>query len=175
MEVMEQRQENVVADPVEALIAVMRPMVVSVVHSITQDVIESAGLDRYQLPIKTIFRMRRESDGDSGNAFEYAIHDAILRQDPVVVGRVVDALVPPQGRILGGRSAKFGLLGSALSFARRRQLSTAILWMNYIREIPRLSLWDRPDASPEPIDHDQGKLAGWDPGTERLSAWQAAC
>jgi hypothetical protein len=92
MDVLEQRQENPVADPVEALVAVMRPMIMSIVHSLGRDVIEDAGLDRYQLPLKTIMRMRRSGDGDSGNAFEYAIHDAVLRNDAVVVGRLIDAL-----------------------------------------------------------------------------------
>ena len=37
-------------------------------------------------------RLRRPGDGDCGICFEYAVHDAVRRQDPMVLERVDDAL-----------------------------------------------------------------------------------
>src|SRR5271157_3590287 len=37
-------------------------------------------------------RLRRPGDGDVGICFEYAVHDALMSQNPMILGRVVDAL-----------------------------------------------------------------------------------
>jgi hypothetical protein len=42
--------------------------------------------------LKMLARLRRPGDGDCGICFEYAVHEAMRRQDPMVVERVESAL-----------------------------------------------------------------------------------
>jgi hypothetical protein len=85
-----QFQLNRVADEVLALTAVVRPILKAVLCSIKADVVKAAGgyenVKLFMLP-----RLRRESDGDCGVCFEYAVHDAMLNGDARVVERIVDA------------------------------------------------------------------------------------
>jgi hypothetical protein len=92
VQVREQRQQNEVADEVSALIAVTRPIVNGVLQSIRSEMIEPLGVAREQLPLKMVGRLRKEGDGDTGIAFEYAVHDAIARGEAVVTERIADAL-----------------------------------------------------------------------------------
>lgn len=92
MEVREEHQKNPVADDVTALIAVTRPIVNGVLQSIKTEMIQAVDQDREVLPLKLLGRLRKESDGDAGVAFEYAVHDAVLRGDPAVLERISDAL-----------------------------------------------------------------------------------
>lgn len=92
MEVHEERQLNPVADEVSALIAVTRPIVNGVLQSIKTEVITAIGQNREDLPLHLVGRLRKESDGDTGVAFEYAVHDAIHRGEPAVMERILDAL-----------------------------------------------------------------------------------
>lgn len=92
MEIFEEHQLNPVADRVGALVAVTRPIIAGVMHSIANEVIAAIGLSRTEVPLHLLGRLRKEGDGDCGIAFEYAIHDAIIAQNPVVSGRVADAL-----------------------------------------------------------------------------------
>lgn len=84
-------QENPVADEVSAITAVVRPVLLGLVHSLKADVLAEAGglsgLKLFMLP-----RVRRPGDGDVGICFEYAVHDALNRLDPLIVERVADAL-----------------------------------------------------------------------------------
>lgn len=91
MEIREERQQNEVADQVSALIAVTRPVIAGVLQSIAQEVVDRVG-ERDQVPLHMVGRLRKEGDGDCGIAFEYAIHDAIAAEEPVVTERVADAL-----------------------------------------------------------------------------------
>ncbi len=91
MEVREDRQSNPVADEVGALVAVTRPVIVGVLQSISREVAGTFG-ERGQLPLRMIGRLRKRGDGDCGIAFEYAIHDAVISAEPIVVERVADAL-----------------------------------------------------------------------------------
>ncbi len=92
MEIREERQQNPVADEVSALIAVTRPIVNGVLQSIRGEMIETLGVAREDLALKALGRLRKAGDGDTGVAFEYAVHDAVARGEPVVTQRIADAL-----------------------------------------------------------------------------------
>jgi hypothetical protein len=89
MEIREERQQSPVADEVTALIAVTRPIVNGVLQSIRGEMITG---EREELPLRLLGRLRKEGDGDTGVAFEYAVHDAIARGEAVITERIVDAL-----------------------------------------------------------------------------------
>lgn len=99
VEIREEHQRNEVADEVSALVAVTRPIVNGVLQSIRKEMIDAVDLKREDLPLKTLGRLRKQGDGDTGVAFEYAVHDAVARGEPVVTERIVDAL--KQCRIYG--------------------------------------------------------------------------
>lgn len=91
MEIREDRQSNPVADEVGALVAVARPVIAGVLQSISHEVVSTLG-QRDALPLRMLGRLRKRGDGDCGIAFEYAVHDAVLSAQPIVVERVADAL-----------------------------------------------------------------------------------
>lgn len=91
MEIREERQASPVEDAVSALVAVTRPIINGVVQSIGAEYVE-AYENRSEIPLRMLGRLRKESDGDIGVAFEYAIHEAVTRNEPVVLERVTDAL-----------------------------------------------------------------------------------
>jgi hypothetical protein len=92
MEVREEHQKSQVADDVTALIAVTRPIINGVLQSIKTEMILAVDEKRERLPLKLLGRLRKDSDGDAGVAFEYAVHDAVLRGEPAVLERITDAL-----------------------------------------------------------------------------------
>lgn len=91
MEIREDRQSRPAADEVGALVAVIRPVLVGALQSISDEVVNVFG-ERNQLPLRMLGRLRKRGDGDCGIAFEYAVHDAVISADPIVVERVSDAL-----------------------------------------------------------------------------------
>lgn len=91
VEIRVERQQNEVADEVGALVAVTRPIIAGVYHSIGQDIISAFG-NREDMQLKMLGRLRKEGDGDCGIAFEYAVHDAIMSGNGIVVDRVSSAL-----------------------------------------------------------------------------------
>jgi hypothetical protein len=92
MQVREEHQQSPVADDVSALVAVCRPIIAGVLHSIANEMLQAAGHDREDLPLKLVGRLRKQGDGDCGIAFEYAIHDAIRSKESVATERVSEAL-----------------------------------------------------------------------------------
>jgi hypothetical protein len=102
MEIREDRQSRPVANEVDALVAVIRPVLVGVLQSISGEVADTFG-ERNQLPLRMLGRLRKHGDGDCGIAFEYAVHDAVISADPIVVERVSDALY--KCRIVRGNPA----------------------------------------------------------------------
>jgi hypothetical protein len=90
MNVQEHRQLNPVADEVLALTAVVRPILRGVLYSLKDDVVSEAG-GYENVKLKMLSRLRRPGDGDCGICFEYAVHDAMSRNDPRVLERVTDA------------------------------------------------------------------------------------
>jgi hypothetical protein len=91
MEIWEDRQKNPVADEVSALVAVTGPVIAGVLRSVSVEVTNTFG-ERDRLPLKMLGRLRKEGDGDCGIAFEYAVHDAVVSREPLIAGRVADAL-----------------------------------------------------------------------------------
>jgi hypothetical protein len=92
MEIREEHQQGPVTEEVGALLAVTRPIVNGVLQSIRGEMITPYGKPRGELPLYVLGRLRKEGSGDTGIAFEYAVHDAVRRGEPVVLERVVDAL-----------------------------------------------------------------------------------
>lgn len=92
VEIREERQRSPVADEVSALIAVTRPIVNGVLQSISRETIEAIGQRRENLLLKLLGTLRKKGDGDTGIAFEYAVHDAIKRGEPAVTARIREAL-----------------------------------------------------------------------------------
>ncbi|MCT1998244.1 hypothetical protein M3C58_08565 [Brachybacterium muris] len=91
MEIRQERQISPVADDVSALVGVTRPILVGLLHSIGEEYLEVHG-GREGILLKNLGRVRKANDGDLGIAFEYAVHDAILRQEPSVTDRISEAL-----------------------------------------------------------------------------------
>lgn len=91
MQIRAEKQNNEVADEVSALIAVTRPIIAGVYHSLSQDVVNAFGA-RENIPLKLLGKLRSEGDGDTGIAFEYAVHDAVVNGVPIVTERIADAL-----------------------------------------------------------------------------------
>jgi len=86
-----ERQLNRVADPVSAVLAVAGPVLLGTLQALRQDrTARLGGLD--QVTVQDLAREYRAGDGDYGICFEYAVHDAISRGDPLVADRVVATL-----------------------------------------------------------------------------------
>jgi hypothetical protein len=92
VEIREERQASPVEDPVSALVAVTRPIINGVAQSIGAEYIKPYDGDRAVIPLNMLGRLRKESDGDIGVAFEYAIHEAVQTGNAVILERVTDAL-----------------------------------------------------------------------------------
>jgi len=84
-------QNNPVADVVSALIAVVRPILLGTLYALKRDIVEEVG-GHEKVKLKLLPRLYRRGDGDCGLCFEYAVHDALNRQDPMVLERIYDAL-----------------------------------------------------------------------------------
>ena len=84
-------QQNAVASEVAALTAVVRPILSGLLYSLKADVVNEAG-GYAGLRLKMLPRLYRAGDGDCGICYEYAVHDAIQRQDPAIMDRVEDSL-----------------------------------------------------------------------------------
>lgn len=91
MEVREERQVNPVAEDVSALIAVTRPIIAGLLHSIAEEFLVPHG-GRENMRLADLGRVRKANDGDLGVAFEYAVHDAIVNENPIVLERISTAL-----------------------------------------------------------------------------------
>ncbi|WP_348826776.1 hypothetical protein [Halomonas sp. RT37] len=84
-------QTSAVHDEVMALTAVVRPILQGLLFALKHEVVEQAG-GIENLPLFMLPRAYRAGSGDCGICFEYAVHDAINRKDPLVVERVHDSL-----------------------------------------------------------------------------------
>ena len=90
MRIRQERQLNPVADEVLALTAVVRPILTGVLYALKQDVV--ARLGGYDaITLDMLARVYRGGDGDCGICFEYAVHEAMSRSDPMVLERINDA------------------------------------------------------------------------------------
>jgi hypothetical protein len=86
-----ERQYKPVADVVSALVAVVRPILEGTLYALKADMVREVG-GYEQIKLKLLPRLYRQGDGDCGLCFEYAVHDALNRRDPMVLERVDDAL-----------------------------------------------------------------------------------
>ena len=76
-------QDGEVGSEVEALFAVTIPILKGILYSLNRDIVnEIGGYDKISLAM--LARLYREGDGDSGICFEYAVHDAIVNNNPMV-------------------------------------------------------------------------------------------
>jgi hypothetical protein len=91
MEIWEGRQNNPVADEVSALVAVTGSVIAGVLRSLSATAPSAIG-GRDGLPLRLLGRVRKETDGDCGIAFEYAVHEAVISRVPAVIERITDAL-----------------------------------------------------------------------------------
>jgi hypothetical protein len=91
MEIRKETQKSAVADEVQALVAVVIPILRGLLYSIKQESInDSGGVDSIKL--RQIPRVYRPGDGDCGISFEYAVHDAIKNSHSLLLDRISTAL-----------------------------------------------------------------------------------
>ena len=90
MKLLIESQVNPIRSEVLARISIVRPILTALLVGIKQEILsELGGIDKvrmFMLP-----RAYREGCGDVGFCFEWAIHDAIRRREPVVMERLCDA------------------------------------------------------------------------------------
>lgn len=86
-----QLQQNRVADEVSAITAVVRPILEGVLYALKGDVVAEVGGYK-NVKIKMLPRLYRPGDRDCGICFEYAVHDALKREEPTVIERLEDAM-----------------------------------------------------------------------------------
>jgi hypothetical protein len=91
MRIHQERQLNEVADEVLALTAVVRPILSGVLNALKADITREAG-GRENISLTMLSRLYRAGDGDCGICFEYAVHQAMNRRDPRVLGKMEDAI-----------------------------------------------------------------------------------
>jgi hypothetical protein len=84
-------QRNSVADEVSALTAVVRPILEGTLFALKRDLVATVG-GYDKVTMELLARLYRPGDGDCGLCFEWAVHDAMNRKDPLVLERVTDAM-----------------------------------------------------------------------------------
>ncbi len=84
-------QLSPVADPHSALISLIRPILHGLLYSLKQEAVQDYGGHEI-LKLRSLPRARRLGDGDIGICFEYAVHDAIRNRNPMIIGKVCEAL-----------------------------------------------------------------------------------
>ena len=90
MQLIMEKQVSPIESEVLARISIIRPILTSLLIGIKQDILdELGGID--QVKLKMLPRAYRPGAGDIGFCFEWAIHDAIRRQDPNILNRLEDA------------------------------------------------------------------------------------
>lgn len=86
-----ENQINPVADEVSALLALVRPILQGLLYALKQEVVAQIG-NYSDIKLMLLPRLYRQGDGDIGICFEYAVHDAVKRNDPKVVEKIQDAM-----------------------------------------------------------------------------------
>ena len=90
MKIIAEKQIKPIESEVLARISIVRPILTSLLIGIKQDVIEELG-GTENIKLKMLPRAYRPGAGDIGFCFEWAIHDAVRRKDPMVMERLEDA------------------------------------------------------------------------------------
>jgi hypothetical protein len=100
-------QTGPVEDETRARIAMVRPILRATLFALSLERVERLG-GYVKVTLHDLAREWREGDGDCGICFEYAIHEAIERKDPLLVPRIGEVL-ERHCRIQGhARSILFG-------------------------------------------------------------------
>ena len=90
MKLLIESQQSPVGSEVLARIAIVRPILTALLTGIKQQVLDELGgmeaIKLFSLP-----RAYREGCGDVGFCFEWAVHDAVRRHEPMVMERLEDA------------------------------------------------------------------------------------
>lgn len=86
-----ENQLNVVAEEVAALISVVRPILTGLLYALKREAVADVG-GHTAVRLRMLPRLYRPGDGDCGICFEYAVHDAIRRQDAMVLNKVVESM-----------------------------------------------------------------------------------
>ncbi|MBV4426519.1 hypothetical protein [Clostridium tyrobutyricum] len=93
-------QTNKVGSEVEALIAVVSPILLGITLSLNRSIVDKiGGLDNVSLEL--LSRLYKPGDGDCGISFEYAVHDAIINYNGQVLDKI-DIALNKYCRINGG-------------------------------------------------------------------------
>jgi hypothetical protein len=91
MRIRQERQLHPIADEVLALVAVVQPILTGVLYALKHDLVKAVG-GYENVTLAMLARLYKPGDGDCGICFEYAVHDAMNRQDPQVLSRISDAM-----------------------------------------------------------------------------------
>lgn len=85
-----EKQLNPIASEVTALISIVRPILLGTLYGLRQDIAKEVG-GHSSVKVKMLPRLYRPGDGDIGICFEWAVHDAIKRQEPLIMDRLETA------------------------------------------------------------------------------------
>lgn len=100
-------QVGTITDAARARIAMVRPILTATLYALARDRVERLG--GYQkITIADLAREYREGSGDCGICFEYAVHEAIGRQDPQIHPMISTVLEDFCGIRQGAQSILFG-------------------------------------------------------------------
>lgn len=91
MDLRKELQRSPVADEVQALIAVVIPILKGVLFAIKAEAMNDAG-GHTSIKLRQLPRAYRPGDGDCGISFEYAVHEAISGNNPIILDRISTAL-----------------------------------------------------------------------------------
>lgn len=100
MDLRKEIQRNPVADEVQALVAVVIPILQGVLYAIKNEAVEDAG-GLAGIKLRQLPRLYRPGDGDCGICFEYAVHDAISNGNQMILDRI-DTALSTHCKIRGG-------------------------------------------------------------------------
>lgn len=90
MKLIAETQVSPVESEVLARISIIRPILTSLLMGIKADILEELG-GKEGMKLKLLPRAYRPGAGDIGFCFEWAIHDAVRRKDPMVMERLSEA------------------------------------------------------------------------------------
>ena len=83
MKILKSTQRAEIADPVRSKFAMVVPVVEAILFSLARDRIERlGGVER--ITLHDLAREFREGHGDAGICFEYAVHEAIANENPLI-------------------------------------------------------------------------------------------
>lgn len=91
IKLLQYHQTNEIQSEVEALAAVISPILKGILLSLNREIVEGEG-GYGEISLRKLARLYREGDGDCGICFEYAVHDAIINNNPDVLDRIDTAL-----------------------------------------------------------------------------------